>query len=92
MSTKTAKEAVKETAIAKSDKMYLGPTIVGVVRHSTTFKDGVLPEKVKACVDELPMMEKLFVDLNDIPEAVKELKKSQSVLKTIHNQTAAKYK
>lgn len=90
MSTKAAKEAVKETA-SKSDKMYLGPTIVGVVRHSTTFKDGVLPEKVKACVAESPMMEQLFVDINDIPEAVKELKKSQSVLRTIYNQTFAKY-
>ena len=27
--------------------MYLGPTIVGVIRHSTVFKEGVLPEKVQ---------------------------------------------
>ena len=66
--------------------MYLGPTIVGVIRHSTVFKEGVLPEKVQACVKRLPMMEKLFVSIGDIPEAVKEINKNQSVLRTIYVQ------
>lgn len=66
--------------------MYLGPTIVGVIRHSTVFKEGVLPEKVQECVKQLPMMEKLFVSIGDIPEAVKEINKNQSVLRTIYVQ------
>ena len=66
--------------------MYLGPTIVGVIRHSTVFKEGVLPEKVQECVKQLPMMEKLFVFIGDIPEAVKEINKNQSVLRTIYVQ------
>lgn len=66
--------------------MYLGPTIVGVIRHSTVFKKGVLPEKVQECVKQLPMMEKLFVSIGDIPEAVKEINKNQSVLRTIYVQ------
>lgn len=66
--------------------MYLGPTIVGVIRHSTVFKEGVLPEKVQECVKRLPMMEKLFVSIGDIPEAVKEINKNQSVLRTIYVQ------
>ena len=66
--------------------MYLGPTIVGVIRHSTVFKEGVLPEKVQECVKQLPMMERLFVPIGDIPEAVKEINKNQSVLRTIYVQ------
>ena len=66
--------------------MYLGPTIVGVIRHSTVFKEGVLPEKVQECVKQLPMMEKLFVSIGDIREAVKEINKNQSVLRTIYVQ------
>ena len=66
--------------------IYLGPTIVGVIRHSTVFKEGVLPEKVQECVKQLPMMEKLFVSIGDIPEAVKEINKNESVLRTIYVQ------
>lgn len=72
--------------------MYIGPTIVGIVRHSTVFKDGVLPEKVKGCVAELPMMEKLFVSIEEVPTALKELKKKQSVLATIYDKTLNKFK
>ena len=68
--------------------MYLGPTIVGVIRHSTVFKEGVLPEKVQECVKQLPMMEKLFVSIGDIPEAVKEINKNESVLRTIYVQVS----
>ena len=66
--------------------MYLGPTIVGVIRHSTVFKEGVLPEKVQECVKQLAMKEKLFVSSGDIQEAVKEINKNQSVLRTIYVQ------
>ena len=76
MSDKAEKKttAVKKAAVQKN-LMYLGPTITGVVRHSTVFKDGVLPQKVKECVEQLPMMKKLFVGLNEIPATVKELNK-----------------
>lgn len=72
--------------------MYLGPTITGVVRHSTVFKDGVLPQKVTACVEQFPVMKKLFVAKEDVPAAVKELKKEQSALRTISDQVAKKFK
>ena len=91
MSTKTTKASAPEKK-KQSNLMYLGPTITGVVRHSTIFKDGILPQKVKECVEELPMMEKLFVAIDDIPKAVKELKKEQSALGAIYTQTANKFK
>jgi hypothetical protein len=85
--------AKKTTAATQQNgnKMYLGPTIVGVIRHSTVFKDGVLPQRVKDCVAELPMMEKLFVPLDEISTAVKELNKEKSVLGTVYAQIAKKF-
>lgn len=88
--------AKKRTTAAKKAKqgnlMYLGPTITGVIRHSTIFKNGVLPEKVSECVKQFPIMKKLFVSMEELPEAVKELKKEQSALGTIYSQTAKKFK
>lgn len=75
----------------KGNLVYLGPTITGVVRHSDVFEGGVLPERTQKCVAEFPMMERLFVQINEMPEAVKELRKEQSVLSTIYKQTANKY-
>ena len=90
MSTKKKDPAAK---MAKQDNlMYLGPTITGVVRHSTIFKNGVLPVKVKECVDAFPVMNKLFIPMAEIPAAVKELKKEQSALGTIYSQTSKKFK
>lgn len=71
--------------------MYLGPTITGVVRHSTIFKNGVLPQKVTECVEQFPAMKKLFANMEEIPSAVKELNKEQSALATIYAQTAKKF-
>lgn len=81
----------EEKTVKHEDVMYLGPTIVGVVRHSTVFKEGVLPEKAQECVKQLPMMERLFVPIRNIPEAVKEINKNQSVLRTIYVQVADKF-
>lgn len=84
----SVEEAAQESAV---NKMYIGPTIKGVARHSTTFKDGVLPEKAKKCIEEFPAMERLFVKLDELPEAVRELRKDQGVLKTIYTQVAKKF-
>lgn len=74
-----------------ADLMYMGPTIAGVIRHSTVLKDGVLPERAKACISEYPAMKRLFVSLDDLPDASRELAKKQSALRTIYHQTEQKY-
>ena len=60
--------AVEKSTIKESDGsgnlMYLGPSLIGIIRHSTVFKDGVLPDKVKKCCDEYPSMKKLFIPLD----------------------------
>ena len=76
---------------AQGNLMYLGPTITGVVQHSTIYKNGVLPQKVTDCVEQFPVMKKLFVPVEDIPKAMKELQKEQSVLATVYSQTAKKF-
>lgn len=91
-STKAEKKNAAGVTRQKGNLMYLGPTIVGVVRHSVVFKDGVFPGKVKDCIKELPMMEKLFVEVDKIPEAIKELNKQQSTLGTIYAQVKKKFK
>lgn len=90
MSTKKKAPAAKKAK--QGNLMYLGPTITGVVRHSTIFKDGVLPQKVNECVEQFPAMKKLFVPMGEIQNVVKELKKEQSALGTIYSQTAKKFK
>lgn len=82
------KPAAKKT---QEDLMYLGPTITGVVRHSTIFKNGVFPQNLKECVEGFPAMKKLFVNAEGIPGAVKELRKKQSTLKTIYSQVSKKF-
>lgn len=81
----------KTSAKTQENLMYLGPTITGVVRHSTIFKNGVLPPKVKEYVEQFQVMNKLFVPIEEVPAAVKELKKKQSALVTIYSQVAKKY-
>lgn len=71
--------------------MYLGPTITGVVRHSTIFKNGVLPQKLNECVEEFPAMKRLLVAMGDIPKATKEIVKEQSALATIYAQVDKKF-
>lgn len=85
-----SKPNVAQQKKPKEDKMYLGPTIVGVVRHSTVFKNGVLPAKVEDCVKKFPAMQKLFVTMNELPAAFKELRKKQSALGAIYAQVVEK--
>ena len=85
--------STKKTATVKkqSNLVDLGPTINGVVRHSTIFKNGVLPQKLNKCVEEFPAMKKLFVSMVELPLVTKELNKEQSALGTIYTQVAKKF-
>ncbi|MCM1189804.1 MAG: hypothetical protein NC541_10980 [bacterium] len=90
---KTAAEAQTKTTVRKAaaDVMYLGPTIAGEVRHSTVYKGGVLPEKARKCIEEMPMMERLFVPLGETPGAIRELNQTDSVLQVVYTKVAEKF-
>lgn len=90
MSVKNIKKVAAQIN-SKEDVMYLGPTISGVVKYSTVFKKGVFTENVKEHIGQIPCMKELFVPLGELPGAMKELKKENSVLKTIYIQVAEKF-
>lgn len=75
----------------KGNTVYLGPTIAGVIKHSTVFKDGILPEKAQKCVSDFPMMGRLIVNVDKMADTVKELNKKQSALSAIYAQTEQKF-
>lgn len=93
-SVTATKQATKQPDVktVKENKMYIGPTIAGVVRHSTVFKDGKYPEKVEACIKKFPMMELLFVGMKELPKATKEIRVHGSALQEISARVLEKFK
>ena len=67
--------------------IYLGPTIKGVAQSGTVFNGGTLTGEAKTAINRFPSIERLFVPLSDLPQAVRELKSNQSVLSTIYRKT-----
>ena len=55
----------------KENVMYIGPSITGVVMHSTTFPEGELPERVKKAIDTFRPLSSMFVPISELEEAVK---------------------
>lgn len=88
---KSTKPEIRVDSGKKGNLVYLGPTIKGTIQSSTTFKDGILPKRVQDCLEELPLMERLFVGIDEMPKAVKELKKRQSALSVIYMQTVQRF-
>ena len=90
--SETVATTVEETVIKKPATkakaqdvtvMYIGPSIPNVVQASTVFKDGVLPEALKKCVEDKPYMKKLLVPLAELAAAMKELN-GNSALNSIY--------
>ena len=70
---------------------YIGPSIQNLIQHGTTFAGGVLPPRVRAAVEELPVAAKLFVPLEELPGAVKSLGMKNSVLAEVSDRMARRY-
>lgn len=62
-----------------TQKMYLGPTVPGLVKANTIFKDE-LPERVKKHAEEDKNFARLLVPMDNAMEARKELEVQGSVL------------
>ena len=87
------KEAPKPVKQEKKENVvYVGPTIIGVVKNGFVFKDGILPEKAQECISALPMIERLFVPQSKYVGAMKELCEKQSVLSAIYREVIKKLK
>ena len=88
--TEVKTEAVPVKKQEKKNLMYLGPSITGVIRHAEVYAGGI-PEAAKACVSQLPVMERLFVSLDGIADAERELRKKESALGAIYAQVEQKF-
>ena len=83
-------EEVKPEA-PKENLMYVGDTIPGVVRHSTVYAGGVFTPAIDKCIEACPNMASLFVRIDDIPEALKKVKKQYSHLYVINKEVVSKF-
>ena len=75
----------------KENLMYVGDTIPGVVRHSTVYADGVFTPAIDKCIEACPLMVRLFVRIDDIPEALKKVKEQYSPLYVINKEVVSKF-
>lgn len=71
--------------------MYVGHSIQNLIRYGTVFAGGVLPEKVSTAVAEFPAAAKLFVPVEEIPDAMKSLHEKNSALAAIRDRMVRKY-
>lgn len=71
--------------------MYVGPTVQNLIRYGTVFAGGVLPQKVNAVIAEFPAAAKLFVPVEEMPQAMKNLSMRNSVLSAVSDRMARKY-
>lgn len=74
----------------KENLMYIGPTIAGALRQSTVYAEGKFPSKAYELMKEYPPMKKLFVTLEQAPEALAQLEQKSS-LSTIYTQVSKLY-
>jgi hypothetical protein len=87
------KEAPKPVKQEKKENVvYVGPTVIGVAKSGSVFKDGILPAKAQECISELPMMKRLFVPQSQYVGAAKELSEKQSALSAIYREVTKKLK
>ena len=66
--------------------MYIGPTINSEIKYSKVYKDGQLPAETENYFALYPPMEKLFVTMEGLPAATKELT-YDSELRRIYQET-----
>lgn len=80
-----------EPKVKKENLMYVGDSIIGVVRHSTVYADGVFTPAIDKCIAAFPAMARLFVKIDDIPGALKEVKEKHSPLYVINKEVTSKF-
>jgi len=74
---KEAKKEVPKTVI------YVGPNIGTVLRRFCVFKNG-LPDTLTPLLQERPALTGLFVDVEQLPNAVRDLNDPNSTISTLY--------
>lgn len=78
----TAKKQKNNAADSKT-VVYCGPTIPGVAKQFTFYQDG-LPAVLEAARRETPAMGGLIVPLEELPEAMRQLRKGTGPIFTLY--------
>lgn len=63
--------------------VYCGPTIPGVAKHFTFYRAG-LPDVLTAAQEKLPALNGLLVPLEQLPEAMRQLRKGAGPIYTLY--------
>jgi hypothetical protein len=63
--------------------VYCGPTIPGVAKQFTFYRDGI-PEAMKAAREKTPAMDGLLVPLEELPEAMRQLREGSGPIYTLY--------
>lgn len=77
-------QQVKTEKQSNNTLVYIGPTITGVVKEGTAFTSG-LPESLKDMMKENPLLNRMVVSVNNLAEAMNEVRDSGSALNAIYN-------
>lgn len=84
-------EEVKEVEqAAPVSKMYMGPNIPHVVMFGTVFKDGIYHDALNKCIERIPLIKHLLIDIDKTPKAFSELKNPNSTLSAIKREVTKK--
>ena len=73
----------KKAAEAAGTVMYCGPSIKGVARQFTAYNNGI-PEELKAATEKNKVLDALIVPLEDLPEAMRQLRQKSGRIYTLY--------
>lgn len=79
----------KKAAEAAGTVMYCGPSIKGVVRQFTAYNNGI-PEELKAATEKNKVLAALIVPLEDLPEAMRQLRQKSGRIYTLYKAVQGK--
>lgn len=85
MTAKKQKKAPTDSATA----VYCGPTIPGVAKQFTFYRDG-LPAELEDARRETPAMGGLIVPLEELPEAMRQLRQGAGPIFTLYRAVQGK--
>lgn len=79
MTTKRTKKAAE----AAGTVVYCGPSIKGVARQYTAYNNGI-PEGLKQAAEKNKILAALIVPLEDLPEAMRQLRQKSGRVYTLY--------
>ncbi len=88
--TQTGTVAVAETiaeekaiSTENTNKIYVGPTLQGIVKRNTVFSNG-LPVKLQNVADKTPILKGLIIPVDELPDAQKQIRQKQGAIYTYY--------